>query len=414
MRINLWAAAGFAAALVGCNNNKGDPAEEGGGESTGAEKMEIYDFFIAAETSYCGWAAKCGAFASADECMAVEFFDVLYPADVLAAGTFHRGSSGSLVAYLLQSYEAGRIEFDAEAATACLAYVEGRGCDRPYAYVAGEEELAGRKACASVFRGTMTRNGPCMMSMECASAEGETALCGRDPNCVDACCVGGCRVLVAAAIGEPCNNTTGCVAGSFCAQDPNTGAPTVCVKHKAIGQACQNFNECDATGYCDFINGKCAKKAAAGASCWDAQCEDGTYCGDISPDFEGDLRCLKYGAVGETCGRYSQGCRSLTAYCDGDALKCVELPKAGSPCSQWGNGDDRCAPGAYCDYNNYVCNVRAGQGEACGWIGGDFEGKNVECVGALLCAGDESASCEVPVATSTCAVPELQPLPGEG
>ena len=64
MRINLWAAAGLAAALVGCNN-KGEPSEEGGSESTGAaEQMEIYDFFIAAETSYCGWAARCGAFES--------------------------------------------------------------------------------------------------------------------------------------------------------------------------------------------------------------------------------------------------------------------------------------------------------------------------------------------------------------
>lgn len=415
MHIKLWAAAGLAAALVGCNDRSADSAEGGNEESGAPSELEIYDFFIAAETSYCGWAARCGAYETADDCLAVEFFDVTYPDGLLASAMFRQQFGGAVVKYLLQSFEAGRIEFDAEAAATCLAYVDARGCDRPWTYTPSEEEVAGRKACASVFRGTMTRNGPCMLSMECAQAEGETAVCGRDPNCAEACCVGGCRVLIAAAVGEPCNNTTGCVAGSFCAQDPNTGQPTVCVQKKAVGQACQSFNECDDAGYCDFVNGVCAKRVGEGASCWDAQCEAGTYCGDISPNFEGDLRCLKYGAVGETCGRYSDGCRSLTAVCDGDQLKCVELPKAGSPCAQWGGGDDRCAPGAYCSYdgNTDVCLDRVGEGAACGWVGDDFNGMYVECRGALLCEGDESASCTVPVATSTCAVPELQPLPGE-
>ena len=136
----------------------------------------------------------------------------------------------------------GRIEFDAEAAATCLAYVESRGCDRAYTYTPSEEEVAGRKACASVFRGTMTRNGPCLLSMECAHEEGETALCGIDfTNCTDACCVGGCRVLIPGKTGEACNNTTGCQPGSYCASDPMTGNPTVCTA--AIASARQAANQ---------------------------------------------------------------------------------------------------------------------------------------------------------------------------
>jgi hypothetical protein len=415
MRINLWGAAGVAAALVGCGPSSGEPPD-GGEESSGpAEELEIYDFFIAAETSYCGWAAKCGAFASADECMKVEFFDVQYPADLLAAGTFHRESGGSLVKYVMQAYSAGRIEFDAEAAASCLAYVESRGCDRAYTYAPSEEEVAGRKACASVFRGTMTRNGPCLLSLECAHEEGETALCGVDfTDCTDACCVGGCRVLIPGKLGEACNNTTGCQAGSYCASDPMTGNPTVCAAVKPIGQACSNSSECEATAYCDFINAVCAKRAAPGASCYEAECEAGSYCGDVSPDFSGDYRCLKYGQVGEPCARYSSGCKSLTAVCDGDQLKCVELPKTGSPCSQWSNEGNGCAPSASCDWQTNTCVANVGEGEACGYMGDDFGGKYVACQGALLCTGDTTQRCEVPQATSACAVPELQPLPGEG
>lgn len=408
MRINLWVAAGFAAALIGCNQPT--YTEEGGGEeSSGAPaELEIHDFFIAAETAYCGWATRCGAFDSADGCHAVEFFDVSYPDGLLASARLHDGSQGALVKYLLESYEGGRIEFDGEAAATCLAYVEGRGCDRPWTYEPTADEVAGRAACDAVFRGTMTRNGPCILSMECAHEETDTAVCGFDPTCVEACCAGGCRVLVAPGEGESCNNTAGCQAGLYCAIDPNTFQPTVCTRQKALGQPCGSGNECADGGYCDFNSNACARPAKVGEPCFDVPCEEGSYCVDLQNN--GDARCLGFGGLGDPCV-YEDGCRPLNATCDWQASQCVELPKAGSACSQSGQP---CASSAFCDWNSNTCVARAVEGEACGWIGGDFDGKYVQCAGALLCDEANTARCEAPIAGNTCAVPELTPLPGEG
>lgn len=410
MRINLWVAAGLAAALLNCGRS--GPADGGDDGPTEPNKADVADFFVKAEAAYCGWAARCGAFDSAESCGQVEFFDVLYPDGLLATAELHRGTGGALVDYLLLSLESGRVEFDAEAAETCLSYVEARGCDKPYTYAPSEEEIAGREACAAVFSGTMTRNGPCMLSMECAAGEFETAVCGFDPNCTDACCTGGCRVLVAGQESEPCNFTTGCAPGLFCATDPNTFQPTVCTKQRAIGQACQNGGECAAGSECDFNVGTCAPLAGAGQSCNGRSCEVGTYCAD--PQQIGEYRCMAYGDVGAPCV-YEDGCRALNTACDYDWMtgkgQCVEMPVAGQACLQFASS---CAPTATCDWNTNTCRALAGEGEQCGWIGDEFNGTYVGCAGALLCDESGAARCEAPVVGTVCAVPEPAPLPGEG
>lgn len=407
MHIKLWAAAGLAAALVGCHDRAADSAEGGGSEESGApSELEIHDFFIAAETSYCGWAARCGAYETADDCLAVEFFDVTYPDGLLASAVFRQQFGGAVVKYLLQSFEAGRIEFDAEAAATCLAYVDARGCDRPWTYTPSEEEVAGRKACASVFRGTMTRNGPCIVSMECARGEFDEAVCGFDPTCTDACCAGGCRVLVAGAEGEACNNTTGCQPGLFCAVDPNTFQPTVCTKKLPVGAQCFNGDDCADGTFC--WGGTCRRGVELGGSCLDAPCEPNSYCADLNDS--GNYTCIGFGDVGDPC-IWDDGCRHIAATCDYEARECVTLPKVGESCI---DGVGACAPTAFCDWNAGVCVTKAAEGEACGWIGDDFDGKFVACAGSLLCDESSTARCEAPVAGNTCAVPELTPLPGEG
>src|SRR5690606_29931648 len=81
-------------ATLGCN---GGGAASGGtdtdtgtgtGTGTGAEALAFADFFAVAEQAYCGWATRCGAFASVEACDAVQFFDVVYPRNLLGMGIF--------------------------------------------------------------------------------------------------------------------------------------------------------------------------------------------------------------------------------------------------------------------------------------------------------------------------------------
>lgn len=413
MRLLIGLCAGLTAVLAGCGGGDETTGETGTG--TGGEapaEVELLDFFIAAEEAYCGWAAGCGGYASVDACLAVEFFDEWYQTDLLAAGEFNPGGQrGAAVQYLLAAREAGRIAYDGAAAATCLAYVEARGCDAPGTYVPGEEELAGKAACAQVFRGTMVRNGPCYLAIECAADEGVRVACGLDPNCTDACCVGGCRLL-SAPEGSPCNGSDRCVAGTYCAFDFDAGQWTVCTKKVGLGQPCPNGDECEDGSFCDWDNGSvCKALKGAGEACWDGQCQPGLFCND--EDFNGNYRCRAFAAEGEACPGYG-GCKRLDNGCDQATLSCGKLPGPGAQCP-----DYQCGPTALCQTNwdspGGVCRALAGVGEPCGER---FDGNSYEwvaCAGGLVCDGFDlnSSRCRAPEVTAVCPVPELPALPGE-
>lgn len=410
MRLGHWLAAGLTVALGGCGGRAGETAGETGTDQPAT--LQIHEFFIAAEEAYCEWAAGCGGYESFETCQATEFFDVWFQADLLAAGVFNVPSDGfprgAAVTYLLAAHDAGRIEFDGEAAAACLEHVKARGCDRPGTFTPSETEAAGIAACAQVFRGTMVRNGPCYLGIECASEDGADVVCGHDPTCADACCVGGCRVLSGAPEGTPCTGQTRCEEGTYCAFDFDTGMNTVCSKKLAIGAACPFGNECEDGSYCDFNTGSCAAPAKLGQPCWSGVCEAGLYCGDVSGN--GDRRCLAFAGEGETCAYYSEGCRALDNVCDPLSLRCVKLPKAGSACVDgW-----HCAASATCQWDEFgsgnQCRARADLGQPCGERYDEFTGfyESVSCLGGLICSGYDldTSKCVVPTLASVCAVPE--------
>lgn len=399
-----WLAGAAIAAALGCNGYGGDTGgtDTDTGGTTG-EALEFDDFFGAAEQSYCGWAVRCGAFADVDACLAAHFFDVIYPRSLLASAQLEAAEDGVAVEYLLAAYEVGRIEFDPAAAATCFAYVDARGCFQPHTYAASEDEIAGRAACSSILRGTMVQNGPCLLSLECAPQSDAEVVCGFAPTCQDACCIGGCRVLGTVPIGTPCTNQTRCEAGSFCANDPNTGQFTVCTKQKPIGASCQSSNECDESGSCDFNTGTCRAPVGAGQSCEGAGCQPGLFCAD--PGFDGNAICYAYEELGKSCpGEWFQdGCKEFGAACSPSSNTCVALPGPGQPCAQTNEG--QCALSASCDWQTQTCVARAGEGEPCG--------DGIRCAGGLLCDGWDPAvsRCRAPVITDICPVPGEDELP---
>lgn len=395
-----------ALACGGGGKSSTDGESESGG--TAGEAIAIDEFFVAAEQAFCGWAAGCGAFADAEACAAVHFFDAIYPRSLLASAQLQPGDDGVAVAYLLASHEAGRIEFDAEAAQTCLAYVETRGCFEPHTYAPSEEEVAGRAACGSIFRGTMVLNGPCLLSMECATPDDADVVCGFDPACGgNLCCLGGCRKLGTVPIGTPCTNQTPCEAGSFCARDPNSGLFTTCTAQRPVGAACQSLNECDDAGYCDLNSGVCRALAGKDQACQDfgdGGCQAGLFCAD--PGFDGNPTCYGYAALGESCPGewYADGCKEIGVACDRDTNSCAGLPTAGQPCAPTNQGDG-CAPSASCNWQTDTCVARAGEGEPCG----DY----IRCAGSLYCDGWDpvEARCRAPEVSSVCPVPAADALP---
>lgn len=413
MRLILCLAAGLTAVACGPN-----PSDSGGTSDGGPpETMQMHEYFIAAEEAYCGWAATCGAYETADVCLAHEFFDVWFQTNLLASGVFSAGSTfgprGTAVKYLLAAHDAGRIEFDAQAATDCLAYVKSRGCDRPESVVPDEAQAAGIAACKAVFRGTMVRNGPCYSAAECAAEDGAEVVCGLNPSCMDACCVGGCRVLSGVPQGEACTSQSRCEDGTYCAIDPNTGQGTVCSKQVGIGAACPFGNECATGTYCDFNTAQCAKVGQVGEPCPFGACAPGLYCGE--PKGDGYRVCLEFAAEGEACAYYSNGCRALDNVCDQNSHTCVKYPTIGQDCFQF----SQCEPAAACHYtpteNLPVCLARAELGEACGERYDEFNGfyESMECLGGLVCDGTDlnTNHCVVPSVTTVCPVPELSALP---
>lgn len=394
--------------MLACGGSGGATSDSDSDSNTGTtgdpagEALEFSDFFLAAEQTYCDWAVRCGGFASAEACDAAEFFEVMYPRNLLASGYFDGGESGVAVEYLLASHAAGRIVFDAEAAAVCLAYVEARGCLEPGTYAPSEAEIAGQAACEAVMHGAMVANGPCLLSLECAAEDDARVVCGFAPTCSDACCVGGCRTLTTAPIGTPCTNQTRCAEGSYCARDPDLGTFTTCSALRPIGAACQDGNECAADSFCDFNAGKCAGLVGEGESCvafGSASCMPGLYCAD--PGFVDEGRCYAYAPLGGSClNDWYDGCNELGAICDQEATLCVAGPTAGQPCQ-----DGSCAPSASCDWNTDLCVAAAGEGEPCG--------QGVECAGALRCDGWDLAiaRCQRPEITSVCPVPDENQLP---
>ena len=341
------------------------------------------------EEAICEWRHACHAYARVSDCVDANSLDRdpkwAYYADAVAAGT---------------------MEYDADAAAACLDAMAGRGC----LWEDPEPEV-----CARVYRGRVGRNEPCMDSAECAG----DAVCGFDPVCKaeDACCPGACRVFstpVTVEKGEACAfNGASCVEGSYCAAEPGTGLATVCTANVKPGGDCTFGAPCAEGSACDGEVCREIELRGPGESCEGAlvACEAPAKC----RYFGGTQVCVSPTVIGSPC-ESSSDCDRVDSFCElaeGEGLgRCALLPGVDQGCA---NGY-QCLPYLDClggepdssgGTTPALCQLKGGEGDACGTVG---EGSYTECLGDLQCVLDGSGVtgvCQFPAfATSApCPVP---------
>lgn len=392
--------------LTACGDGGEGETETASGTGTGTEtgelpkEIELDEFFGLAEAAYCEWAVSCHAFGVEARCAAVNHFeDRLNMRRLAGVGP----DEAIPTAYYKEAVEVGRIVYDEKLAATCLEYVRTRSCDLPQYHVTTEAETAGQLACAALFQGRMGKNGPCLSALECA----ETAICGFDPNCVDMCCVGACRVLpVPLKLGEPCTGNPPCEQGTYC---PNAAAAPVCSTPPTAGQPCPDY-VCSGGAECQF-NGDtqiCVAPRPAGKACeYHGQCEAGLTC--VHDQNYDNGVCLRPADEGEACDPSSPDtvCRRFDNRCDPGTKVCVPLPGNGEPCFEYScRGDFFCAEG-----NELRCSPVADVGERCGYV--PSSGNYVPCSGDSVCGGDDfdAQTCLAPSADAPCPVP-VDPLAG--
>ena len=402
----------MASGLAGCNNGGDDDTtgSTGATEETGAEsstgepvaEVGFDDFYAAAEQAFCEWQVACRQYGVTERCQTVIHMESRLSMQQLSGVGL---ADAVPIDYMKEAIKVGRIGFDEEKAATCLAFVGKRSCDITYLHPWTEEELAGQAACAGVFTGRMGRNGPCLSAAECA----ETSVCGFDPNCVDACCVGACRVLAQPlALGEACGGNAPCAVDSYCANDPNTSMPTVCTASPTVGQPCDGA--CTAGSFCDYTGDTpvCRVPKAEGAICYgDHECERPGICRYNDIDYTG--KCFRPRDEGEACdfdSDYGPQCLRFDNACDLGGLVCGPLPSKGENCPDYAcQGDYFCS-----EAQGERCVPVADAGEPCGYSPANYD--FVPCSGDNFCDFEaESGVCQEPSGAAGCAVPAD---PGQG
>ncbi len=299
-----------------------------------------YDDFASRQVAaQCTRLVRCGLFESSTACLA--FFKLVPNTSLDAAVT------------------AGKVHYDGEAANGCVNALAGITCD-------GSTEGARLPpaVCAEVFTGDGAIADPCFLDSECDSGR-----CALGSNCdPSACCAGTCAVAGAAAIGDACNITADCVAGSYCTIDK------VCVAFGNQGDNCYIDADCVYGLACSTATfpGTCYAAAADGQPCPNGLCaEIGDHC-------NASKICEPVGLTGAPC----TGAADCSPYgvCDAGSGLCADAPDIGSPCSE------RCEADAFCDAPSGTCIALFADGAICD--------TNNDCVSSFCEDSGELSSCE--------------------
>lgn len=290
--------------------------------------------------------------------------------------------SSSLMTSALYDGEisAGRMKFDAPAASKCLDAVRSSTCDFSYAI-----------ACYSVYAPKVPVGGTCMNSMECidsncVDSSGETTNSGcATGHCVafkavgDACeddsdcgspidmshyCGDDGNCAVAAALNQPCDGE--CQTGLFC--DSGT-----CHALVAGGAACNEDGDCQAGFFCaDGSGNTCTAFAGAGAACDSVACQAPLYCKTPLGQTTGGT-CQPVGDIGSDCNT-PDDCPGVSATCEDS--KCVStILHAGDSCTDDCGFDESLT----CDQTSQKCVTQVGIGDACASASVCFDAPEVAC-----------------------------------
>lgn len=201
---------------------------------------------------------------------------------------------------LKESIAAGRLEYDANQASACFAKLNGR-CDLyPTTLFFPGLLFLEDPACEMVLGGKVADGGDCYVDIECAQA-GSACFNAAEPN------FGKCAPL--RKENEPCSPNSDCATGLVCS------FANICIKPLADGVACEFDSEC-VSEYCDRNgSGVCEAKKAIGEVCTSTACIDG-WC---HPDTN---VCTAKKADGEPC-TYAAECIGRCDNSGGGTQKCL-------------------------------------------------------------------------------------------
>lgn len=246
---------------------------------------------------------------------------------------------------------AGTVDYDADAAHACLTRVDLVACGPIDAML---DEVGAE--CHGVFVGTLAADAPCTDADDCAPG----LYCAPDAR---GACPGSCQPPPVA--GETCDNRFApCAAGSLC----DLG---VCVPEQvALDAPCAFGDQCPTSAFCaeDEEPARCRARRPAGADCDDDEvCAEGLFCAIV--DFADAGSCAAKLERDAVCTPLLLGAQCADGQaCDSAAERCVDRPhQAGDPCVE---GWEACGvAGLYCDVTSDTCEALPRQGEGCG-LGG--------------------------------------------
>ena len=224
----------------------------------------------------------------------------------LAACLAARPPRPDRAAALDDALAAGRLDFDADLARACLDRLRAASCLPHLADAALD-------ACADAFLGALADGRPCALDEECASG-----LCAPAARCGAACCPAACApVPPLAALGEPCV-VAECVAAAYCRKSDDTCAPRL-----AAGQPCVDPSECGGELTC--LGGACRPPLRLGDPCVDGECgRDGLRCDPLT------RACAPARFAGAPCDPAADLCAERLR-CDPLTRACAPLDLAAAP-----------------------------------------------------------------------------------
>jgi len=248
----------------------------------------------------------------------------------------------------------GRLRFDGDVATECVADLLHRRCDDPYP-TACRVRTVGATILPEPVMGTQGRDEPCRDDLECVP----------DLYCDRSSCDGRCRPRP--DVGERCGTFGGdCRPGTFCdwrGAMTEAGSAPACAPLGAVGASCSSGRECEAELGC--VDGVCAATPTPigpGGSCGRSrECEPGLACqgGTCIPQTAPaeELRC-----GGDDDCRATEVCQESVV---GSGIRiCVAV-------ETWNDAGEACEDSGDCLYLSQacidgVCRPRGRPGETCG------------------------------------------------
>ncbi len=188
-------------------------------------------------------------------------------------------------------------EYDETAAWDCVAAVTdaAQACK-----ISFSDAAAMGTTCLSVYKGKLPPGSECSAWGECARPDAGAAFCAlpAQPGAKGKCL----QFVHEVPVGGVCSSDDPNVS-YYCDADAGfcdaTVSPSACVALLPEGDPCQNWDQCNASTYCDRAAKTCARRKSAGEACGDPwtmrECDTATFC---------DLQtraCAPRRGVGEPC-----------------------------------------------------------------------------------------------------------------